>query len=119
VVIPAPGAGKVIIVDEVELFHSYSTAAYATGSDLALEYATTGDNIALVVDSFVTATANASTIIKPAGYDLDAATGTGAGLDVTLNADKAVQFQASNFTNGNAANIIKWRIRYHTVTLIT
>lgn len=117
--IPAPGAGKVIVVDEVELFHSYSTAAYAAGSDLALEYETSGDNIALVVDSFVTDTSSASKIIKPSTYNLDGSTGTAAGFDVTANANKAVKFQATNFTDGNAANVIKWRIRYHVVTLLT
>lgn len=117
--IAAPGAGKVIVVDEVELFHSYSTAAYTGGSDLALEYETSGDNIALVVDSFVKDTANASKIIKPSTYDLDGSTGTGAGFDVTANANKAVVFQATNFADGNAANVIKWRIRYHVITLLT
>lgn len=117
--IAAPGAGKVIVVDEVELFHSYSTAAYATGADLELQYGTSGDNIALVVDSFVTATASASAIIKPSTYNLDGSTGTGSGFDVTANADKPIQFTGTNFTNGDAANVIKWRIRYHVITLLT
>lgn len=117
--IAAGGAGTVHIVDEIELLHTYSTAAYATGSDVSIEYATTGDDIVLIADSFFTAGASANTIIKPSVYDLDASTGTGSGLDVTLNADKAVQIIASNFTNGNAANIFKYRVRYHTVTLLT
>lgn len=117
--IAAPGAGKVIVVDEVELFHSYSTAAYATGADLALQYATSGDNIALVVDSFVTAGASASVIFKPSTYDLDGSTGTGSGFDVTANANKAVEFSGTNFTDGDAANVIKWRIRYHVIALLT
>jgi hypothetical protein len=117
--IAAPGAGKVIVVDEIELLHTYSTAAYATGSDVSIEYATSGDNIALVVDSFVTAGASANAIIKPSTYDLDGSTGTGSGFNVTANANKAVQVTASDFTNGNAANIVKWRIRYHVVTLLT
>tara|TARA_R110000824_G_scaffold96013_3_gene230433 strand:+ start:176 stop:1174 length:999 start_codon:yes stop_codon:yes gene_type:complete len=119
VVIAAPGAGLCHIIDEVELFHDYDTTVYATGSDLALEYATSGDNIALVVDSFVTAGADATALIKPSTYDLDGSTGTASGFDLTSNANQAIQFQASNFTNGSANNIIKWRIRYHTVTLIT
>lgn len=117
--IPAPGAGKVIVVDEVELFHSYSTTQYADGSDLALEYGTSGDNIALVVDSFVTASSSSSKIIKPSTYGLDGSTGTAAGFDVTANANKAVNFQATNFTAGHASNVIKWRIRYHVITLLT
>lgn len=115
--IAAGGAGTVHIVDEVELLHTYSTAAYATGSDLAVEYGTTGDNITLVDSTFVTDTASSNKIIKPSSYALDGATGSATGFDVTLNANKPVQFQASNFTNGNVANIVKYRIRYHTVTL--
>jgi hypothetical protein len=117
--IAAPSAGQVHIVDEIELLHTYSTAAYATGSDVSIEYATSGDNIALIVDTFFTAGASANTIIKPSTYDLDGATGSASGFDVTANAAKAVQITASNFTNGNAANIFKYRIRYHTVTLLT
>lgn len=119
VVIAAGGAGTCHIVDEVELLHTYSTAAYATGSDVSLEYTTSGDNICLIVDSFVTAGASANAVIKPSTYDLDGSTGTGSGFNVTSNANKGVQFTSSNFTDGNAANIIKYRIRYHTVTLLT
>lgn len=117
--IAAGGAGTVHIVDEIELLHTYSTAAYATGADLQFEYATSGDNITLVDATFVTGGASASTIIKPSTYGLDGSTGTGTGFDVTSNANKAVQVTGSNFTNGNVANILKYRIRYHTVTLLT
>ena len=117
--ISAPGAGKVIIVDEIELLHTYSTTVYATGADVQFEYATSGDNITLVDSAFVTGGANQNTIIKPSTYDLDGATGTGVGFDVTASANKAVQVTGSNFTNGNVANIVKWRIRYHVVTLLT
>jgi len=117
--IAAGGAGTVHIVDEIELFHSYSTAAYATGADVQIEYETSGANIALVVDTFVTNASSASVIIKPSTYDLDGVTGSAAGFDVTANANKAVQVTGSNFTDGNAANIVKFRIRYHTVTLLT
>lgn len=118
-VIAAGGAGTIHIVDEVEMLHTYSTAQYATGSDLALEYGTTGDNITLIADTFVTEAASSNKIIKPSTYNLDGSTGTGAGFDVTANANKPVQWQASDFTNGNASNILKYRVRYHTVTLLT
>lgn len=117
--IAAAGAGTVIIVDEIELFHDYSTAAYATGADVQFEYETSGTNIALLSDTFVTDTADANVIIKPSSYALDGATGTGVGLDVTTSINKGVFVSGSNFTNGNVANIIKWRIRYHVVTVLT
>lgn len=117
VVIAAGAAGTLHIVDEVELFHDYATAAYATGADLQLQYTTSGDNIALIVDTFVTDTADATSIIHPSVYDLDGATGTASGFVVGTNAAKGIEFTGSNFTNGNVANIIKYRIRYHTITL--
>lgn len=117
--IAAPGAGKIIIVDEVELLHTYSTTQYATGADVQLEYATSGDSIALIYDTFVTEAASSNKVIKPSTYNLDGSTGTAAGFDVTANANKAVQWNGSNFTNGHASNIVKYRIRYHVVTLLT
>lgn len=117
--IAAPSAGKVHIVDEIELFHDFDTAAYTGGADLQIEYATSGDNIALVADSFVTGAADQNAIIKPSTYNLDGSTGTGVGFDVTANAAKAVQVVGTNFADGSANNIVKYRIRYHTVTLLT
>lgn len=117
--IASPGAGKVIVVDEVELLHTYSTTQYATGADVQLEYETSGDNIALVYDTFFTAASSSSVIFKPTTYGLDGSTGTAAGFVVTSNANKGIFVSGSNFTNGNAANIVKWRIRYHVVTLLT
>lgn len=116
--VAAPGAGKVIIVDELELFHDYSTTVYATGADLQFEYQTTGTNWALVDVGFVTASADKNVVIKPSCYDLDASTGTAEGFDMTSHANKALQVTGSNFTNGNVANIVKYRIRYHVVTLL-
>lgn len=117
--IAAPGAGKLIIVDEIELFHDYATAVYADGSDVAFEYETTGDNIALVADSFFTGGVDQNAIIKPSTYALDGSTGTGVGFDVTANINKGVFVTATNFTSGDASNIVKWRIRYHVVTALT
>lgn len=117
--IAAGGSGTVIVVDEIEIFHDYAVAAYATGSDVAFEYETSGDNIALVVDTFFTAGADASTIIKPSTYNLDGSTGTASGFDVTANANKGIFVTASDFTLGDATNIFKYRIRYHLVTLLT
>lgn len=119
VLVAAAGAGTVHIVDEIELLHTYAVAAYATGSDVSIEYETSGDNIVLIVDSFFTAGASANTVIKPSTYNLDGSTGSASGFDVTANANKAVQVTASNFTNGDVANIFKYRVRYHTVTLLT
>lgn len=119
VLVAAPGAGLLNIVDEIELFQDYAVAAYATGADLQFEYATSGDNIALLADTFVQSSADARALLKPGAYSLDGSTGTGVGVNVTANVNKAIQaVAASAFTNGDATNVLKYRVRYHTVTVI-
>lgn len=118
--VAAQGAGTVIVVDEVEFFHSYSTAVYATGADLQVEYETSGTDIVLVDSGLVTAAASKSVVIKPSVYNLDASTGTSEGFDVTSQANKAVQIKAASaFTNGNVANVLKYAVRYHVRTLLS
>ncbi len=117
--VAAAGAGKVIVVDEIEILHTYATAVYATGSDLSIEYETAGTDIVLVDKGLVTAAASKSVVMRPTIYDLDASTGTSEGFDVTAIANKGVQVTATNFTLGDAANILKIKTRYHVKTLLT
>ncbi len=117
--VAAQGSGTVIVVDEIECRHTYSTAAYATGSDVSIEYATSGTDIVLMADTLFLATASANTVMRPTIYNLDNSTGSDDGFDVLTNANKAVQITASNFTLGNVANIFKFRVRYHVITLLT
>jgi hypothetical protein len=116
--VAAPGAGKAIIVDEIELFHDYSTAAYTSGGDLSIEYATSGTDVLTIDSTFVTGAADANTVTKPTVYT---SSGTDTGFDLAANTNKAIQATNATgaFANGNAANIIKWRIRYHVVTVLT
>lgn len=119
-VIAAPGAGKAIVVDEVEIFHDYSTTQYAGGGDLEVEY--TGSNeILLVASTILTAASDSNVIAKPTIYDLDDSTGTSEGFDLATEANKAIDItnETADVTNGHADNIIKYRIRYHIVTLLT
>ncbi len=115
--VAAPGAGKAIIVDEIELLHSYSTAAYTSGGDLSIEYATSGTDVLLIDAAFVTAASSGSTVVKPVVYT---STGSDTGFDLAANVNKAIQ--ATNavgaFADGNAANVVKWRVRYHVVTVL-
>lgn len=117
--VAAQGAGTVIIVDEVEILHTYSTAVYATGADLQIEYETAGTNVFLVDSALVTAAASKSVVMTPTVYDLDGSTGTSEGFDVTALANKAIQLTGSNFTLGDVANILKITTRYHVRTLLT
>lgn len=118
-ILAAPGAGKVIVVDEIEFFHDYATAAYADGGDVTIEYETSGLDVNVFDVALVTATSDDNWVIKPLTYTSTASTSSHASL--TANANKALLITNATgaFTGGNASNIIKMRIRYHVVTLLT
>lgn len=116
----APGAGKVIIVDTIEFFHDYATTAYADGGDVTIEYETSGVDINVFDVALVTATADDNWLIRGTIPYVSAA-GTASHFSLTSSANKAVKITNATgaFTGGNAANIIKLRIRYHVITLLT
>lgn len=118
--IAAPAAGSAIVVDEIELFHDYATAAYTSGGDVSIKYGTSGAVITLVDVAFVTGTSDINRWIRPTIYNLDASTGTATGFDILTAAATNVSITNATaaFANGNASNIIKWRIRYKVVTLL-
>lgn len=119
--IAAPAAGLAHIIDEVEILHTYSTAAYTNGGDVALQY-TTGSTAIILWDKTIVTNASSTTrLAGPTIYDLDSSTGTAIGFDILTVAASAVSITNSvaAFAAGNAANILKYRIRYHTVTLLT
>ena len=60
-VVPAPGAAEAIVVDEVEIFHDYSTTQYAGGGDLEVEY--TGSNEVVLVASTILTAASDSNVV--------------------------------------------------------
>lgn len=115
----APGAGKVIIVDEIEFFHDYAVGAYTGGGDVTIEYETSGLDVNVFDVALVTAGADDNWLVKPLTYTSTASTSSHASL--TANANKAILITNATaaFAGGDATNIIKWRIRYHVVTLLT
>lgn len=117
--IAAGAAGTLHIVDEIELFHDYDTAAYTSGGDISIEYATSGTDISVVDVAWLQATADSTLILKPtACYSSSASTSAETNLQSSIA--KAIQITNATgaFADGNAANIVKWRIRYHTVTAV-
>lgn len=115
----APGAGKVLVIDEIEFFHDYATAAYTGGGDVTVEYETSGLDVNVFDVALVTAASDDNWAIKPLTYTSTASTASHASL--TANANKALKITNATavFAAGNASNIIKYRIRYHVVTLLT
>lgn len=116
----APGAGKLIVVDEVELFHDYATAAYTNGGDVTIEYATSGVDLFVVDVAVVTATSDENYLFKTgnaAPHTTSASTSSATNLSTSVNKAVTITNATAAFATGNASNIIKWRIRYRVITL--
>lgn len=118
--IAAPGAGKVIVVKAIELFHDYAVAAYINGGDVFVEYGGGVDIVGIDV-ALVTEGSDSNRYIVPSVYQLDATTATSAGFSVAAHANAAVNITNATaaFANGDATNIIKYKIQYEVITLLT
>jgi hypothetical protein len=114
--IAAPAAGKINIVDSIEFFLDYA-AAFTSGDDVTIQYKTTAAAIATFDKGSLLGTADLAFYVAPTGYDTSASV---AGFDMTANAAKAIQFKVaiSAFADG-AGTVLKWRIAYRTITLLT
>ena len=102
--IAAPGAGQLVVVDEVNLFLDFATTAYAAGADedLLLKYGGLDGTEIIQIDSgngFLTSTVDTHLIAQPSTYDSDAAT-TLNGLIVSKIIGTAVGDAVFVFTGG-------------------
>jgi hypothetical protein len=113
----APGAGKVNIVKKVELFLDYA-AAFTSGSDFSILYETTSAAVAAVDVASITGTADVAYLIVPSTYASTA--GTGGSFSATANANKKLQLLVSGAAYADGAgSVLKYRITYETVTLLS
>ena len=114
--IAAPGAGKLIVVQDVEFFHDFGTAAFdsITGNP-TVEYATSGVDICTVPNDFLDNVLADATYFANCGL-----TAAIAAADVTASANKAVQLSNSNAigVTGGATGTMKVRLTYKVVTLL-
>lgn len=120
--LPAASAGTAYIIDSVEMFHSYSTAAYTGGGDVQIQYDSGASAIMLFADTIVTAASSAHSYSWPTVYHLNASTGTAnGGIDLAAAVAKSVTITNAGgaFAAGNAANILKVKLVYHVVTQLT
>lgn len=108
------------IIDSIEYFHSFSTLAYAGGGDVAVQYDTGATVIALADVALVTGGANLRTYAVPTIYNLDASTGTATGFNLANAAGKSVTITNASaaFTAGNAANVLKYKLKYRLLTVL-
>lgn len=114
----APGAGKVNIVKSIELFLDYGSAAFTAGSDFSVVYETSGAAVAAVDVASITGTADVAYHIVPSTYASTA--GTGGSFSATANVNKKIQLLVSGTAySGGTASVLKYRIKYETVTVLT
>lgn len=113
--IAAPAAGKINIIKKIELFLDYA-AAFTSGSDVSFGY-TGATQVATIDTASLTGTADLAMFVLPTGYDASA---SAAAFSATANAAKAISLLVSGsaFADG-AGTVLKWRITYETVTVLT
>lgn len=124
VLISAPGAGKVVIVDEIQLFLDFNSAAYVAGAgeDLQFEYVTGGVDIAAIDNdavAFLTASADAHWFGKNFGvYDAAAAaSGDGVLLGTIDNEGVQVTILSGEVATGDSP--IYYKIKYRIIDLLS
>lgn len=119
----APGAGKVIIVQNIEILHTYSTTVYANGGKLQVRYNTSNTSIAEFAVGVVTASASHNYWAFPSSDGIDNSTGSAPSALQTIDSfsNQAVELinATAPFINGNAGNILKFRLTYSVVTIMT
>lgn len=118
VVIAAPGAGKMVVVDEVELFLDYNSAAYdaAAGEDLVLRCTTTTATVFATwddADTIIEGSADTRRLYKcgetsyPATFD-------------PLTADnESVEFAILSGEWATGDSPLLYRVKYRIIDLIT
>ena len=113
--VAAPAAGHILIVDAVEVLHTYAVAAYADGGAVVVQYASTangaGVEAAPIAAANVTDGASSNTRTEPAAQS-----------EFDMVANKAKGLYLSNktgaFTAGDAGNVIKVRVYYRDIILV-
>lgn len=118
--IAAPGAGKIVIIDDIEMLLDYGSAAYVRdggNEEFVVEYATGGVDIwapATATDTFLTNASDAWRFVKPTIYDAAAAN-----FDPATADNEAVQATITNSEVTTGDSDIKYKIRYRVRTLQT
>ena len=111
----AGSTGQTIIVEAVEVLHSYSTTQYAGGGVCKVQYDSTvngaGTPISADLASVVGAAATTNTFYAIANTS---------GVDEAATAGKGIYLSNASgvFTGGNVANVLKVRVSYRVVTTL-
>jgi len=113
--VAAPVAGHILIVDAVEVLHSYAIAAYGNGGDVVVQYDSTVNGLGVaacpIAVANVTAGASSNTRTEPA---------VKSEFDMVINKVKGLYLsnKTQAFNAGDATNVIKVRVYYRDIILV-
>ena len=108
--VPAPGAGKAIVVNRVSFVFDVTTTAYTEDADnLAVEYSGGADILTVEMTGFIDQTTDQVRVVSPAE------------ALATPVANEAVQLfnnGAEEFGAGNAANTLSVTVEYEIISTV-
>lgn len=118
-VIPAPGAGKAIIIDQLQMFYNRVQSYTGVNGVFGLRCGTAGpvQGVTLTTTgrNFLLSSTSMSTIIKPATYT---STATNTGLSLAFCVNKNISFRSDGVLGGgNAGNYLAYKINYRVITV--
>ncbi len=122
--IGAPGGGKAIVVENMEILHSYDDTVYADGGVWGIQYHTTihfgGTNLSWFAATYLTDASDSHTYGIPETNISNTGSIFANGLDFTDIENQGVYISniTGAFTGGAATNVIKWRIIYKEITIL-
>lgn len=112
--VAAPAAGQAIIVENIEVLHTYSTAQYTGGGACKVQYKSTANGGGVVLgpdlDSIVKAASTSNKMWSVTNTAVDMADVTAQGLYLSVD--------TGTYADGNAGNVLKLRISYRVVTVV-
>ncbi|OGS90853.1 MAG: hypothetical protein A2Z95_06195 [Gallionellales bacterium GWA2_60_18] len=109
--VAAPGSGKALIVEDVQMMLDYNSTAYdgiAAGEDLEIRYTDGSGQLVATIETtgFLDATADAYRHVRPA---------TAAAITPVANAALVLDLASGEIATGNSP--LKVRVRYREITL--
>lgn len=121
--ISAPGASKAVIVDEIQLFLDFNSAAYVAGAgeDLSIQYS--GGAVIAEIDNdavaFLTATADAQWLGQPSAVYAVSAAASGDGVLLSTIDNESVDITILSGEVATGDSPINYVIRYRIIDYLT
>ncbi len=110
--VPAPGANKLLVVDRAELVMTYNSAAYASGGAVAIQWDSTINGAGVIASTTVAAAAFQATASNT--FSMNGGV-VAAPFTTTVNKGLYLSNITGAFTTGNSPFVVK--VHYHVVNV--